>query len=323
LISEWLRDAGEIAAKQVYWRCAPLRQWLKRRRRRRKQAPQSCDRRELRDYLRGIGVQDGALVMAHTSVGGLALHEPEADGEAPSGAIATANRLVDDLVELVAAAGTLVMPAHAIYQATEEFIRNDGRQSPLRYDPARTPCCVGLANELFWRRPGVERSLHPFNSLAACGPLAAELFRDNLNDAKPLPHGVYSGYYRFCRKNGLVVSIGTPLSGCLTLAHVPEDVLDGDWPIEDFFQECRYLVRTGSVEQPWIVRQVRAEYSMFCRRSRKTGRDLRREGILREGLVGSVRVDWAHAGEVFDYIMGRCRSEPYPYRATWLVRRRR
>jgi aminoglycoside 3-N-acetyltransferase len=180
-----------------------------------------------------------------------------------------------------------------------------------------------LANELFWRRQGVLRSLHPHNSLAACGPLAAELLRDNLNEHKPLPHGVYSGYYRFCQQNGLVISIGVPLGRYLTLIHVAEEVRDDRWPIPDFFVDHQYLVRIGGHERLWVVRQHGLEYGMFCLCMRKLHRDLLAQGILHEGMVGGVRVDWARAREVFDYMMSRNERSPYPYYGPWPSRKTR
>jgi aminoglycoside N3'-acetyltransferase len=313
--------AGERLFRQVYWSLPALRRWARRRRKHRARPAQVARREELKDYLLKIGVREAALVMVHTSVTGLTLGEGQAEDSRPN-MLATAGRLVDDLVELVGPAGTLVLPAHPIYQATDDFFTRDERSPPLVYDPANTPCGIGLANEMFWRRPGVARSLHPYNALAARGPLAAELLRDNLNEFKPLPHGVHSGYYRFCQRNGLVVSIGVPLGSCLTVAHVPEDVLDDKWPVKDFFEDRRYVVRVGGADQIWTVRQVRREYGVFCHCGRKPGRDLRREGILHEGMVGSVRVDWARSGEVFEYVMSRCKTSPYPYYGLWLTRTR-
>jgi aminoglycoside 3-N-acetyltransferase len=162
--------------------------------------------------------------------------------------------------------------------------------------------------------------LHPYNTLAACGPLAAELFHDNLNEHKPLPHGVDSGYYRFCQRNGVVIGIGVPLGRYMTLIHVAEEVRDQNWTIPDFFEQREYLVRINGEDRPCVVRQHRLEYSMFCLCMRKLRRDLVYEGILHEGRVGSVRVDWARAGEVFDYMMTRNQRSPYPYYWPWLVR---
>jgi len=277
------------------------------------------DRRELREHLRRIGVVEGALVMVHTSVTGFRFAGEAEESGRPASFLAAAKALVDDLLDLVGPRGTLLMPAHAVYQSTDEYYLPRARRTPVVYDPARTPCGVGLANELFRRRPGVQRSLHPYNTLSACGPLAAELLRDNLNGSKPLAHGVHSGYYRFCQHDGLVVSIGVPLRRCLTLIHVAEEIRDRDWPIPDYFEERSYSIRIGGEEKCWIVRQPRPEYGMFSLSLRKVTRDLAGAGILHETAVGGVRVDWANAREVFEFMMARNGTAPYPCYWTWLV----
>lgn len=359
----WWKDtlllAGELAARQVYWRSPPLRKWVKRWRARRHHTPQVADREELKAYLRRIGVVEGALVMAHTSTLGLRLTEDKGtvpfssneNRDSPPGTALTeilrsaqndnkpspspaagegrcsatkpplvAKQLLDDLLELVGESGTLVMPTNAAYQTENEY-RGPVDGTPQRYDPSITPCGVGLTNELFRRSPGTQRSLHPFNMLAARGPLAVELLRDNLNDSKPLAHGVYSGYYRFCQRNGLVVSIGVPLGRCMTLVHTGEDVRDQEWPIPDFFEEKRYFVRVEGETKEWVVRQPRLVYGKFCLCMRKFVRDLVGAGILHEDVIGGIRVGWAHSREVFDFLMQRNRLSPYPYYGTRWVRK--
>jgi len=308
--------AAELVGKQIYWRTPGLRPWVRRRLARRRIAPQIARREQLKEYLRQIGVVEGALVMAHTSTSGLRLSESEEDRPTASNMVATANRLIDDLLELIGPSGTLMMPTHAPYQ------QNEPRDSsePIRYDPASTPTDVGLANELFRRRPGVLRSLYPFNMVSAVGPLAEELLRDNLNDSKPLPHGVDSPYYRFCQRNGLVVSVGVPLGQCLTLVHAAEDARDSQWPVKYFFKEIDYIVRIGGRDRRVTIRRQRPEYTMFCRCRKKCVRDLVGHDIIHEGRVGTVRVDWARAGEVFDYLTARNEKKPYPFYCTWLVR---
>jgi aminoglycoside 3-N-acetyltransferase len=314
--------AAERLARQVFWTSPRLRSWARRWQSAQKPAAQVAGREELKRHLRQIGVRDGALVMAHTSVTGLQLTELGRPDSPPERAVVVAAELVDDLLELVGPTGTLAMPSHAAHQWHNEYAWPVEGEPPQLYDPQRTPCGVGLANELFWRRKSVLRSLHPHNSLAATGPLAAELLHNNLNEHKPLPHGVYSGYYRFCQMNGLVISIGVPLGRYLTLIHVAEEVRDGRWPISDFFADRPYVVRIDGEDRPFVVRQHRLEYGMYCLCMRKLHRDLLAAGILHEGTVGSVRVDWARAREVFDYMMSRNARTPYPYYWPWLVRRR-
>ena len=315
--------AAELAARNVYWRMPRLRAWVKRRQAGRRRTPQTADREELKKHLRSIGVTEGALVMAHTSTSGLSLTERSASAGKPANSLLVARQLLDDLLELVGESGTLVMPTHALYQSENQGVRGEDPARSVVYDPTSTPCGVGLANELFWRRKGVQRSLHPYNTLAACGPLATELLHDNLNDAKPLAHGVHSAYYRFCLHDGLIISVGVPLGRYMTLVHTAEDVRDRGWQVPGFFEEKRYLVRAEGREKEWTVRQSRPAYGMFCLCMRKFIRDLLREGILHEGAVGSVRVDWAHAREVFEFLMQRNRLSPYPYYGSWLVKTRK
>jgi aminoglycoside 3-N-acetyltransferase len=314
---------AERVARQVYWSLPRLRAWARPWRSRASHPLQVARRDELKQYLREIGMTEGALAMVHTSVSGLSLQTDSAANAAPANFLTTARQLVDDLFEVMGDTGTLTMPTHAVYQAEDFEPPLDKGDKIVTYDPARTPCAVGLANELFWRRKGVQRSLHPYNMLAARGPLADELLRDNLNDDKPLPHGVHSSYYRFCLRNGLLVSIGVPLGRYMTCSYVAEEVRDAEWPIKDYFEERRYIVRGSGRDDPWIVRQSRPEFHMHCRCIHKYIRDLRREGILHEGRVGTVRVNWARAKEVFDYFMSRNRISPYPYYGTSFIGRSR
>ncbi len=254
--TDGLLIAGELLAKRLYWKSSWLRKKLEPFRWTDKPRIQTAKREELKQYLRQIGVDKGSLVMAHTAVSNLRLYDESPENPAPGGFLAAANNLVNDLLNLVGPTGTLVMPAHAHYQGQDALLNSAKRGREIFYDPQSTPCAVGLANELFWRRKGVLRSLHPYNSLAAYGPLAEELFHDNLNHDKPLPQGIYSGYYRFSQKNGIVISIGVPLQNSMTLIHTPEEVRDQDWPIKDFFEECRYLVRINGQDESYVVRHA-------------------------------------------------------------------
>jgi aminoglycoside 3-N-acetyltransferase len=312
--------AGELLTKRLYRSSAWLKKkiepfrWINKPRR------QTVVREEFRQHLREIGVAKGALIMAHTAVSNIEFIDDERTKSASGTFLKVADDLVNDLLELIGHSGTLVMPTNAPYQHEDAFLGHGRRELVTFFDPQTTPCAVGLANELFRRRKGVLRSLHPYNSLAACGLLAEELFQDNLNCDKPLPHGIHSGYYRFTQKNGLVISIGVPLQNSMTLIHVAEEVRDRDWPIKDFFEERRYMVRINGRDEMFVTRQTCPEYGMYCVCVRKVFRDLLREGILHETAIGNLRVDYARSKDVFDYFMARNKKSPYPYFGTWTMR---
>jgi aminoglycoside N3'-acetyltransferase len=308
---------GEILSRHLYWSWAGLRRWREQRNRRKKPVIQDCDRDDFRAYLRAIGVSSGALVLVHTRVTGVQI---KSDLCKKCSDLQTSHTLLSDLFDLVGEDGTLVMPTNAKYQT--DALRNVGASSEtITYDPSRTVCAVGLANELFRRRKRVKRSLFPYNPLAACGPLADELLRDNLNEREPSPHGVDSGYFRICQHNGLMVSIGIALRECFSLAHVVEEVR-ADWPIKDFFLRRPYKVVQDGEAKEWTVRVCRDEYAKFCHCRKKMGRDLVAEGVIHEGSVGTVRVDWAKAGEVYDFFWRKTEKKPYPYYGLWMMKKK-
>ena len=313
------RDAlllgAEITVRQVYYRWRGLNQW-NHSRRQPPPAPQVCSREKLRERLAEIGVGNEGLVMVHSSVRGMRLTNADgADGMADN-PLSVSACLFEDLEQLVGATGTLVMPTRPLFK-NEPVPMDPARvRTVFRYDPARTPCRVGLVNELFRRSPRSRRSLHPINTLSCSGPLSDELLKDNLNHQKPLPHGLNSGYHRICDFGGRVVSLGVPLWKYLTIMHVGEDVRDESWPVRNFFVERTFAIRQGDSWQNWTVRQRRWEFQR-CLCLSKLHRDLLREGILHEGKVGSIRIDWANAREIRDFLMTRNTDRPYPYYCTW------
>ena len=306
---------GERLARHLYWSSCRLRRWRQSKEKHARIVQQRCQREELSRHLSVMGVKSDAVVLVHTGIGGVEILDGR--GQAPANAVAQAQMLMDQLLGLVGPGGTLVMPTHARYQSDE--LKSE-REGITIYDPRRSPCSVGLVNELFWRRDGVKRSLFPYNMLAACGPLADELLRNNLNEREPSPHGADSGYYRICQRNGLVVSIGVPLRECITIAHVVEEVR-ADWPIKDFFTQRRYQVVQDGMAKEWTVRLRRVEYAKFCYCRKKMGRDLVAEGVIHEGTVGTVRVDWARAGEAYDFFWRKTAKRPYPYYGLWMLRK--
>jgi len=313
---------AEWAFRQIYWRSAWLRGWIKRAKSKKTPVAQVADKQALIDYLQTIGVRAGSLVMAHTSVSGVSLNCGDSLAGKSQNSMQVAHELVSVLLGLVGDTGTLVMPTHPVYKTRPATAGTTERPTPSVYNPLTTPCGVGLANELFWRRSGTMRSLFPHNTLAAHGPLATELLHDNLNESKPLAHGIHSGYYRFCQRNGLLVSVGVPLASCFTLVHVAEESRDQQWPVKDFFEERDYIVRHQGVDQTVTIRKTRTEFMMFSLCIRKLRRDLVRAGILHEGRVGTVRVDWANSCEIFQFICQRNRTSTYPFFGTSLVPRK-
>ena len=102
------------------------------------------------DLMRGLkemNIDPRGTLLVHSSM--------KAIGPVEGGADAVLDALSEYMKD-----GLLVLPTHT--WATVKDERNV-------FDVLREPSCVGILPELFRKRPGVVRSLHPTHSVAALG----------------------------------------------------------------------------------------------------------------------------------------------------------
>jgi aminoglycoside N3'-acetyltransferase len=308
---------AERLARQFFWSFPRLRARVRRTKSRREVVSAECKVADIRAYLGLVGVGKSEVALVHSGIAGISLIDD--DGQRITHPISVAQHLLGALLEQAGTRTTLAMPTNARYQTEQLEQEKNLRIIPL-YDPKKTPSNTGLVSELFWRKKGTQRSLSPYNMLAVRGPLSEELLWNNLHDNLPFAHGLDSGYYRLCQKNALVISIGVPLKSSLTIMHVVEEIR-AETSFKNFFQTKQYRVMHDGEEHTWTIRVLREEYAKFCCCTRKLGRDLTREQIIHEGYVGSVRVDWARAKDIYDYLWEKTKNDHYPYYATWMTRK--
>lgn len=106
----------------------------------------------LKENLREMGLLSSDAIMIHSSMKSI--------GEVENGA----DTVVDALMEYFSD-GLLMMPTHTWAQMSEDY---------NVFDPENEPACVGILPNLFMKREGVVRSLHPTHSMAVCGKEAKE-----------------------------------------------------------------------------------------------------------------------------------------------------
>jgi len=304
--------AAEVIARQVYFRWPRNHKSRSAAKGKHRSGPRAAVRvkaSELSARLREIGAQSGGLLMVHSSVDNLKIVADDGQVKQRGAAVLW---LLEALESAIGPDGTLCMPTHPLYKDDPGFMY-DKSDLVLHYSVRKTPSKVGLLTEFFRRQPGTLRSLHPLSSLAARGPLAAELLKNNLNDQRPLPHGVHSGYYRFCQRDGLVISLGVPLFSRMTVTHVAEEVKDADWPTQGFFYERPFEVEDEQGNRRRVtVRERRPEYvrsfAQQVMRRHFLGAD-----ILHEGAVGPVRLDTASSLSVLNAMREKQERSSFPY----------
>ena len=104
-------------------------------------------KQELKNMIKEMGIESTDTLFIHSSM--------KAIGEVVGGA----DTVLDSFMEYLEN-GLLILPTHTWANMSE---------SHNVYDPKKEPSCVGVLTNLFMKREGVVRSLHPTHSVAAYG----------------------------------------------------------------------------------------------------------------------------------------------------------
>jgi aminoglycoside 3-N-acetyltransferase len=153
---------------------------------------------DLLTCLGNLGIDPNGTLMVHLSY--KAIGEVEGRGDT----------VLDALAEYMRQ-GLLVLPCHSW--------SNVGTRNPVM-DVLYTPTCNGALPELFRKRPGVLRTLHPTHSLAALGAEAAEFVSGEERIRTPCGKG--GAYYKLWERDAQILQIGCNFT-CNTFIHGIEE----------------------------------------------------------------------------------------------------
>jgi aminoglycoside N3'-acetyltransferase len=224
------------------------------------------------EQLRALGVQQGSVLLVHTSFHNVGPLEGGPDA------------LIDALLESVGPEGTVVMPSWT-------------NEDDEPFDPASTSALphLGIVADTFWRRPGVLRGKHPF-AVAAIGPQAE--YVTSAPFVLP-PHAPDSGVARVHELDGWVLLIGVDHDANTTI-HLAE--LMAGVP---YWQACHITV----VENGTTKRIFYGENDHCCQRFNLAGDWLRDRELQREGSVGNARAMLARSRDVVDTVVAELRGD--------------
>lgn len=170
------------------------------------------NKQQLKNQLESMGLKGDETILIHSSM--------KAIGAVDGGA----DTVLDVWMEYFKN-GLLLLPTH-----TWKTVNAD---NPV-YNPYTTPSCVGLLTNMFMKRDGVIRSLHPTHSMSGYGKNAAEyLAGEEYNNTPCTPGGCYD---RLKEVGGKVLLVGVGHERN-TYIHSVEEVLNvpnrlSDMPME-------------------------------------------------------------------------------------------
>ena len=185
-------------------------------------------KRDLTGFLTEMGITPADRLLVHSSMKSIGEVEGRAD------------TVIDTFMDYFADRGLFMMPTH-----TWGTVKNGEL-----YDYETSPGCVGILPELFRKRPGVIRSLHPSHSIAAWGREAAAYVEGEENSPAPCPPDGCWGRLRTSGAKILLLGVG---HGRNTYIHSVEESLG----LPDRLSEpvpIRIKLRDGSVKEHMIRR---------------------------------------------------------------------
>lgn len=190
-------------------------------------------KQDLIGQLQEMGLQGTDTVLIHSSM--------KAIGEVEGGA----DTVLDAWMEYFAE-GLLLLPTHTWAQMNAEH---------NVFDPKQEESCVGILTNLFWKRPGVVRSLHPTHSMAAYGKRASRYIEGEENCNTPCtPGGCYD---RLRREKGKILLVGVGHERN-TFIHSVEEVLNVPNRLTDKPVIFYVVMPDGSRKQVFMRRHYNA-----------------------------------------------------------------
>ncbi|MHB9134026.1 MAG: AAC(3) family N-acetyltransferase [Armatimonadota bacterium] len=232
---------------------------------------------------RTVGLREGDLVVVHSSLRRLGPVEGGADG------------VIDALLATIGPTGTLALPTFTYATV--------GDQQPVWHQTLTPSSAIGALPNVFLKRKGVVRSIHPSHSVAALGPKAAELVTGHENDDSPCSRT--SPFGKLADWGGKILIIGVGLQ-CCTFFHGCEEWADLSWMLSERSQ--RYCLTADGRTIPVLARgHMKNSWDQYPR----IEEPLKQAGILTIGQLGDCPLHLLDAHRAADWVVAALRENPY------------
>jgi aminoglycoside 3-N-acetyltransferase len=173
--------------------------------------------------LQAAGIKKGDSVIVHSSLRRI--------GFVQNGS----QTVIDALLETIGSEGTLLFPASPVEAHGKAYLESN----PL-FDARNTPSKMGSISEHFRKLKGIQRSLHPLESVCAMGPLAEYYTKGHFGQLTP--YNINSPFARLAEKHGKILSIGViNLEHTCISMHASEDAVPDFKP--DIYDHKVYEVK--------------------------------------------------------------------------------
>jgi aminoglycoside 3-N-acetyltransferase len=294
----------EMIVRRLYW--LNIR-WLSRYSRKSKKPAsksyEQVDYDAMAEFLKSEGVQEGRLLLIHSSFGPF------------KGRGKTASQIIDFFLDMVGDGGTLAMPAMPKFKNAADkidYLDADFSSQVYTYDVRKSKIKTGVLPLMLHNREGSVRSLHPINTMVAYGRLANEIMRDNLSGSSPLACGENSSWKRCLDNDALIIGMGLDLTHSLTSIHIAEDIKCSEWPIKNWYLEKKFKIVDGDNIIFKVLKERAPKWGALHFAERTLCKDLISEGLLKSKMINGINVEIISLKELYLFL-DRRNYNGYPY----------
>lgn len=229
---------------------------------------------DLIKQVEALGVRSNDTLCIHSSM--------KAIGEVEGGA----DTVLDALIEYLNK-GLLIFPTHTWDRMNENH---------TIFNPLTDPSCVGILSNLFMKRTGVVRSLHPTHSVAALGRDAAEYIRGEERRETPCPrNGCWGKLYD---RGAKILFIGCDLTKN-TIIHGVEEWNHIPHRLVEKYQPYKILTPEGKIiDRPFLGHD--SSRGDISKNYDKLEEPLLKTGIAKLGRIGDAKTYICDVGRMVD-----------------------
>ncbi|HKJ03390.1 MAG TPA: AAC(3) family N-acetyltransferase [Longimicrobiales bacterium] len=250
------------------------------------------DAERLKKSLSELGIRETDTVLVHANF------EPD------SGFQGTPLDLVDALAELVGNKGNLLMVSIPFRGSAYEYLEKD-----KVFNARKTMSMMGLVTEMFRRRPGTLRSLHPTHPVLAFGKDAEWLVAGHEDCLYAC--GAGSPFDKFRSLHGKILFFDVGF-GAITFFHHVEDLLKDRVPFE-IYHERRFSVKAIDADGQERVIESYVFNPALTRDAGKLETEMLRQGKIRKARIGNSRCLLVTADDVVACHTAMVEAGDFPY----------
>jgi len=250
------------------------------------------DAEDLKKTLRRHGVQEADTLFVH------------ANFPNDSGFKGAPLDLVNALVDVVGEKGNLLMVSIPFRGSAYDYL---DRGKP--FNVKKTLSMMGLVTEMFRRRPGTLRSLHPTHPVLAVGKDAADIVAGHEDCVHPCGEG--SPFAKFRDLNGKILFFDVSFGG-ITFYHHVEEMLQERIPFKIYHDRVFSVTVIDDGEKERTI-ETHVYNPELKRDAFKLEAEMIRQGKLDKGRVGNSRFILVSAEDVVSCFSSLIEAGDYPY----------